>query len=56
VLVPPHVYQAVHNVGATDALMIKFPNHPYRHADPDKYTLPLDNDLIPYTFETTLGG
>lgn len=55
VLVPPHVYHAVHNVGTTDVLMINFPSHPYRHADPDKYTLPLDNDLIPYTFETTLG-
>jgi dTDP-4-dehydrorhamnose 3,5-epimerase len=56
VLVPPHVYHAVHNVGTTDGLMINFPSHPYRHADPDKYTLPLRNDLIPYRFESKLGN
>jgi dTDP-4-dehydrorhamnose 3,5-epimerase len=55
VMVPPHVYHAVHNVGSTDGLMINFPSHPYRHADPDKYTLPLQNDLIPYKFEASLG-
>jgi dTDP-4-dehydrorhamnose 3,5-epimerase len=55
VLVPPRVYHAVHNVGSTDGLMISFPSHPYRHQDPDKYTLPLENDLIPYTFDSGLG-
>jgi dTDP-4-dehydrorhamnose 3,5-epimerase len=55
VLVPTHVYHAVHNVGTTDGLMINFPSHPYRHEDPDKYTLPLRNDLIPYTFGRELG-
>jgi hypothetical protein len=24
------------------------PSEPYRHDDPDKYRLPLDNDVIPY--------
>jgi dTDP-4-dehydrorhamnose 3,5-epimerase len=51
VSVPPGVYHAVHNVGTTDALMINFPSEPYRHEDPDKYTLPLVNDVIPYRFD-----
>ena len=55
VLVPPHVYHAVHNVGTTDGVLISFPSHPYRHVDPDKYTLPLKNDLIPYSFGNSLG-
>jgi dTDP-4-dehydrorhamnose 3,5-epimerase len=55
VLVPPHVYHAVHNVGAVEGVLISLPSQPYRHADPDKYTLPLKNDLIPYTFENSLG-
>jgi dTDP-4-dehydrorhamnose 3,5-epimerase len=55
VLVPPHVFHAVQNVGSTDGLMINFPSVPYRHADPDKHTLPLQNDLIRYEFEAGLG-
>jgi dTDP-4-dehydrorhamnose 3,5-epimerase len=55
VLVPPYVYHAVQNVGTTDALLINLPSEPYRHNDPDKYTLPLNNDLIPYTFEPVIG-
>lgn len=55
VLVPPHVYHAVQNVGTTEVLLINFPSHIYKHDDPDKYTLPLDNDLIPYKFNLKLG-
>jgi len=55
VLVPPHVYHAVQNVGATEVLLINFPSHAYQHDDPDKYILPLDNDLIPYKFNLNLG-
>ena len=55
VLVPPNIYHAVHNVGTTEGLLINLPSQPYRHEDPDKYTLPLDTDLIPFRFETGLG-
>ena len=51
VSVPPGVYHAVENVGTTDALMINLPSEPYRHEDPDKHTLPLENDVIPYRFD-----
>lgn len=51
VSVPTGVYHAVENVGTTDALLISLPSEPYNHEDPDKYTLPLENDLIPYRFD-----
>ena len=50
VTVPPGIYHAVENVGTTEALMINFPSEPY-HEDPDKHTLPLKNDVIPYRFD-----
>jgi dTDP-4-dehydrorhamnose 3,5-epimerase len=55
VTVPPGVYHAVENVGQTDVVLISIPDKTYCYADPDKYTLPLDNDLIPYRFDNTRG-
>lgn len=55
VLVPAHIYHAVQNVGKTDVIMINLPSSPYCHHDPDKHTLPLDNDFIPYKFERIIG-
>ncbi len=55
VYVPPHIYHAVQNVGFNDVLMINLPSEPYHHEDPDKHTLPLNNDVIPYRFESSLG-
>lgn len=55
VLVPPGIYHAVENVGSTDALLINLPSEPYHHEDPDKLTLPLNNDLIPYRFKEDIG-
>jgi dTDP-4-dehydrorhamnose 3,5-epimerase len=48
--IPRGVYHALQNVGITDVLFVNFPTQPYQHADPDKYRLPLNNDLIPYDF------
>lgn len=50
VLIPRGVYHAVQNVGHTDVYMVNMPTKAYNHANPDKYRLPLDNDLIPYRF------
>jgi dTDP-4-dehydrorhamnose 3,5-epimerase len=36
-------------------MFINLPTAPYKHADPDKYRLPLDTDEIPYQFEKGLG-
>lgn len=51
VLIPRGVYHAVENVGQTDVLMVNLPTKAYDHANPDKYRLPTNNDLIPYRFE-----
>jgi len=48
--IPKGVYHAVKNVGTTDAIFFNMPNRPYDHADPDKYRLPIKNDLIPFSF------
>jgi dTDP-4-dehydrorhamnose 3,5-epimerase len=46
--IPAGVYHAVCNVGADEGAFVNLPSRPYRHDDPDKYRLPLENDVIPY--------
>jgi dTDP-4-dehydrorhamnose 3,5-epimerase len=46
--IPAGVWHAVQNVGDQVAAFINLPSRPYEHDDPDKYRLPLDNDVIPY--------
>jgi dTDP-4-dehydrorhamnose 3,5-epimerase len=48
--IPRGVFHAVQNIGTTDAYFVNMPNRAYEHADPDKYRLPLKNDLIPFDF------
>jgi dTDP-4-dehydrorhamnose 3,5-epimerase len=48
-VIPAGVYHAVKNVDPTkDAVLINVPTRPYDYENPDKYRLPLENDLIPY--------
>jgi dTDP-4-dehydrorhamnose 3,5-epimerase len=49
-VIPAGVYHAVQNVGETEAFLVNLPTRPYEHGDPDKYRLPLENDVIPYKF------
>jgi dTDP-4-dehydrorhamnose 3,5-epimerase len=49
-VIPPNVWHAAQNVGSTDALFVNCPTKPYNHAAPDKWLLPKDSDLIPYSF------
>lgn len=51
--IPVGVFHAVKNTGDREAIFINMPNRPYNHADPDKYRLPLKNDLIPFDFSRT---
>jgi len=46
--IPAGVYHGVHNVGNEEGLFVNLPSQPYEHDDPDKYRLPIDNDVIPY--------
>lgn len=50
VVIPCGIFHAVQNVGETEASFINMPTRPYDHANPDKYRLPLQNDLIPLRF------
>ncbi len=57
VTVPRNVWHADHNIGDRDVVVVNFPTIPYDHANPDKYRLPFDTDLIPYRFPVgTAGG
>jgi dTDP-4-dehydrorhamnose 3,5-epimerase len=55
ILVPRNVWHADQNIGATDVLLVNFPTLAYDHANPDKYRLPLDTDLIPHSFGNAKG-
>ena len=51
ITIPSYVWHAVHNVGSSEALFMNLPTLPYNHENPDKYRLPLDTDLIPFSFK-----
>lgn len=53
--IPKFVWHAEENIGGRDAVVIDFPTEPYNHANPDKYRLPLDTPLIPYSFGSARG-
>ena len=55
VVIPRGVYHGIQNIGETEASLVNMPTEPYNHADPDKYRLPLKNDLIPFAFEDVDG-
>ena len=55
-IIPRRVWHAVENVGISDAVFVNMPTHPYRHANPDKYRLPLKNDVIPFDFSDWRAG
>jgi dTDP-4-dehydrorhamnose 3,5-epimerase len=48
--VPANVWHADHNIGSTDVVVINFPTVPYDHQAPDKYRLPIETPLIPFSF------
>jgi dTDP-4-dehydrorhamnose 3,5-epimerase len=54
-VIPPLVWHALRNVGTSDVLVVNFPTTAFDHSNPDKYSLPLDTDLIPYSFDGVLG-
>ena len=55
IVIPAGVFHAIQNVGEIDAILINLPTHPYNHAAPDKFRLPLDTDQIPYRFDAGPG-
>jgi dTDP-4-dehydrorhamnose 3,5-epimerase len=53
--IPKNVWHADHNVGTTDVVAVNFPTTRYDHASPDKYRLPIDTPLIPFSFGSARG-
>jgi dTDP-4-dehydrorhamnose 3,5-epimerase len=51
--IPPGVWHAHFNPGQVDLVFTNAPTQPFEHGDPDKWVLPLDTDLIPYSFAKT---
>ena len=54
-LIPPFVWHAIHNIGTRDVVVINFPTIQFDHSNPDKYTLPIETDLIPYSLRGVPG-
>ena len=54
-VIPWGVFHAVENIGPCEAIFINMPTRAYEHGDPDKYRLPLKNDLIPFDFDDGRG-
>lgn len=50
IIIPEGVYHAVQNLGDTDAAYLNIPTKLYNYENPDKYRLPIKNDLIPFDF------
>jgi dTDP-4-dehydrorhamnose 3,5-epimerase len=50
ITIPEGVWHAVGNVGTSDAQLINCPTRAYNHESPDKWELPLDTELIPFSF------
>ena len=48
--IPSGVYHGVKNIHSTESVTINMPSRPYNHANPDKFRLPVKNDLIPFDF------
>jgi dTDP-4-dehydrorhamnose 3,5-epimerase len=53
--IPSLVWHATRTVGLDDSILINLPTRLYDHADPDKYRLPIDTPLIPFSFGATPG-
>jgi dTDP-4-dehydrorhamnose 3,5-epimerase len=53
--IPRFVWHADHNFTVEPARGINFPTTCYNHANPDKYRLPIDTPLIPFSFDGARG-
>jgi dTDP-4-dehydrorhamnose 3,5-epimerase len=54
--IPAGVWHAHYNPGDSDLIFANAPTKPYNHADPDKWRLPIYNDVIPYQFKVEQVG
>jgi dTDP-4-dehydrorhamnose 3,5-epimerase len=54
--IPAGVYHGVQCLGPDEGSFLNMPTRAYDHADPDKFRLPLHNDLIRFDFAVTTTG
>ena len=55
--VPANVWHADFNIGDNDVIVVNYPTIQYDHSSPDKWRLPINTPLIPYTFPAgSIGG
>ena len=54
-VIPRGVFHAVQNIGQTEAVFVNLPTRAYNHEDPDKFRMPIKNDLIPFSFDDGRG-
>ncbi|MEO6349189.1 MAG: dTDP-4-dehydrorhamnose 3,5-epimerase family protein [Candidatus Limnocylindrales bacterium] len=54
-VIPAYVWHTMRNIGSTDVVVINFPTAAFDHRHPDKYSLPLNTDLIPFALGDTPG-
>ena len=47
ITIPTGIWHANRNIGETESIVVNFPTTQYDHANPDKFTLPLDTDQLP---------
>ena len=50
--IPAGVWHAIRGLGTTDAILVNFPTVLYDHADPDKYSIAVDDPRIPFQFSS----
>ena len=53
--IPRNVWHADYNYGGRDAKLVNFPTMLFDHTNPDKYRLPIDTPLIPFSFGNAKG-
>jgi dTDP-4-dehydrorhamnose 3,5-epimerase len=53
--IPVFVWHAMLNLTDREAVIVNMPSKQFDHSNPDKWTLPLDTQLIPYDFGDTPG-
>jgi dTDP-4-dehydrorhamnose 3,5-epimerase len=55
VTIPPGVWHGFQNVGSEEAWFVNFTTHAYDYEHPDKIRMPLENDMIPFSFDDMPG-
>ena len=53
VVIPPHIWHGVQNIGARPAHILNLVDRAYDYASPDHWRVPADSPHVPFTFPPT---